>query len=265
VRIARTLLLSLLILASAIAQAPQFEVATVKPAQEGARGSFCKGGPGTQDPGLLSCRNYSLSFLVMMAYNLNEYQFKGLGWMDGRRFDLDARIPAGTSVTDFRLMQQRLLAERFGLRVHHESQQMNGFELGVSKNGSKLVDSNAPVDATKTQLWIPPLSGPSRPTRAYLTRKGDSSSELAAFLAARLGQPVWDATGLKGRYDYAFGFVMGPGGRALDAQQSDATATDFGVSLFDAVRQQLGLTLKKMRGSVEVLIVDQAEKTPTEN
>jgi hypothetical protein len=51
----------------AFAQTAQFEVASVKPAPPDARGMRCTGGPGTSDPGTLTCENYSLSFLVMMA------------------------------------------------------------------------------------------------------------------------------------------------------------------------------------------------------
>jgi hypothetical protein len=42
----------------------------------------CTGGPGTSDPGTLTCENYSLSFLVMMAYNLRSFELTAPDWMD---------------------------------------------------------------------------------------------------------------------------------------------------------------------------------------
>ena len=38
-----------------------------------------------------------------------------------------------------------------------------------------------------------------------------------------------------------------------------------GVSLFTAVQSQLGLKLDAKKGSVELIVVDHVEKTPTEN
>ena len=82
------------------------------------------------------------------------------------------------------------------------------------------------------------MSGPPVRARAHVIRKGDSLAELADFLANQLGRPVADVTGLTGRYDYEIDFMMEPGGRASGPSALE-TEPEFGVSLVDAVRDQL--------------------------
>jgi uncharacterized protein (TIGR03435 family) len=249
----------------AFAQTAQFEVASVKPAQTDARGMHCTGGPGTSDPGTLTCENYSLSFLVMMAYNLRSFELTAPAWMDTARYNVVAKIPSGADRRQFGLMQQRLLAERFGLKVHFKKKDMTVYELTVAKGGSKLKASEQPASEKSEAAWRPPAGGPPARTTARVNRKGDSIGDLANFLSNQLGQPVTDATGLGGRYDYAFSFLMEPGGRATGLVASNGSEPEFGINLIDAVRDQLGLRLEKKKGQADVLVVDHAEKAPIEN
>jgi uncharacterized protein (TIGR03435 family) len=249
----------------AFAQTAQFEVASVKPSPPDARGMRCTGGPGTSDPGSLTCENYSLSFLVMMAYNLRSFQLTAPAWMDTARYNVVARIPPGADRRQFGLMQQKLLAERFGLQVHFEKKDMTVYELTVAKGGPKLAESQEPAAGNPEAAWRPPAGGPPVRAMARVNRKGESIAELANFLSNQLGQPVTDATGLSGRYDYGLSFLMEPGGRAAGPTASNGPEPEFGVSLIDAVRDQLGLRLEKKKGQADVLVVDHAEKVPIEN
>jgi uncharacterized protein (TIGR03435 family) len=251
--------------ALAVAQMAQFEVASVKPALPDARGVRCTGGPGTSDPGTLTCENYSLSFLVMMAYNLRGFELSAPAWMDTARYNVVAKIPPGTDRRQFGSMQQRLLAERFGLKVHFEKKDMTVYELAVTKGGSKLKESTELASERPEAAWRPPAGGPPARTTARVSRKGDSMGDLANFISNQLGQPVTDATGLGGRYDYAFSFLMEPGGRAAGMIASTGSEPEFGINLIDALRDQLGLRLEKKKGQADVLVVDHAEKAPIEN
>ena len=105
---------------------PSFEVASVKVAEQpkpDAQGRLliargCRGGPGTTDPGTLTCTNTPLKQLLVKAYDLKNYQVEGPAWLDSDGFDIVAKIPAGTSKEQFNLMLQSLLAERFKVTVH---------------------------------------------------------------------------------------------------------------------------------------------------
>jgi len=105
---------------------------------------------------------------------------------------------------------------------------------------------------------------------------------LADMLSRMLDQPVIDMTGLKGKYEVvlgltpdnmrtiatAGGFVtagMGPGGRGPDGGMHDmANGADPAPTIFQSV-QQLGLKLESRRAPMETIVVDRAEKKPTEN
>src|ERR1019366_7694098 len=111
-------------------------------------------------------------------------QLSAPNWMDTARFNVVAKIPSGADRRQFDSMLQKLLAERFGLRVHFEKK-----------------ESQEPETARPEAPWRPPAGGPPVRTMATVSRKGDSMAELANSLANQLGQPVIDATGLAGRYD----------------------------------------------------------------
>jgi len=98
---------------------------------------------------------------------------------------------------------------------------------------------------------------------------------MASALARFADRPVVDMTELKGSYDFtmefspedframmiraaiAQGSVVSPGAlRLVDASSGD--------TLFKAI-EKLGLKLESRKAPIEVLIIDQARKTPTEN
>jgi len=81
-------------------------------------------------------------------------------------------------------------------------------------------------------------------------------ASVANMLAALLGRPVVDQTGLKGNYDFDLDYAPEEGQR---------TPETIVASLLNAVQSQLGLKLEGRKGPVELIVVDHIEKTPTEN
>ena len=97
---------------------------------------------------------------------------------------------------------------------------------------------------------------------------------LAADLAQKLHVPVMDATGLEGGYDYTFiytqepmpmpGIVVSPGGGVPATTLPDGPLDH--PLLRDALREQLGLELRPVKNvPVDVVVIDSANKVPTEN
>jgi uncharacterized protein (TIGR03435 family) len=262
---------------------PDFEVASVKPATPlgpiGLR-SDRKGGPGTSDPGLYTCRNCPLAWVLYEAYDLKTYEFQGPDWLANTRFDFEARIPAGTTKPVFQQMLQNLLADRFKLAVHREQKAMEVYEMTVAKNGPKFKESTpaAPAAAAadgpgqiKRDAEGFPILGPKMmmavvPGHARLRSDSQTMSWLADQLSAQLGGPVTDATALKGKYDFILSWAFGEETAAVVPGEAGAPHVDaYRPALINAVQAQLGLKMDRKKAPVEVLIVDHADKSPTAN
>ena len=95
---------------------------------------------------------------------------------------------------------------------------------------------------------------------SYLTAKSQPLSALVDMLSREFRMPIVDKTGLTGRFDFKLEFAPQPPG-ALTPDPTD----EGGPNLLSAVQQQLGLKLTPSKVSLDVLIVDRAEKVPTEN
>ena len=72
-----------------------------------------------------------------------------------------------------------------------------------------------------------------------------------------LNKPVVDHTGLEGRYDMTLRFPAGH--RPMGEAHGDMP------SVMDLVEEQFGLKLELKKLPTEVLVIDQAEKTPIKN
>ncbi len=252
---------------------PSFEVASVKPAPppDGTPQTRIDvhGGPGTDDPGRFTAQSFDLTRLVMKAYGIDRDRLSAPGWMDTTRFNIAATIPPGTTPERFKQMLQNLLADRFKLAVHFDKKEMQIYELTVAKNGPKMKPS---VDD--------PAVEPAMPDRPRLfTNKMQAGKvtmeEFAHSLSIAVRQTVVDATGLKGRYDAGLFWVgtAAVAGRGRDGglPSPDGNAPPQvadparGPDIFDALRTQLGLELKQKKGPVDIVVIDHAEKVPTEN
>ena len=133
-RMATILLVTGNVAAALWAQAPAFEVATVKLNRTDGNGG---GYPGLRG-GLLTGRNCSLRMMLRAAYDLSESRITGPDWLDGDRFDLAGKAPQGVPDTELMPMLQTLLKDRFKVAVHREMKAMPVFDMVVAKGGLKL-------------------------------------------------------------------------------------------------------------------------------
>jgi uncharacterized protein (TIGR03435 family) len=78
---------------------------------------------------------------------------------------------------------------------------------------------------------------------------------------------IIDKTGLTGKYDFKLEYAGGGGiGGALSLPAAPAGAEPTGgLTLIDAMEKQLGLKFTKTTAPYDVLVIDHAEKVPTEN
>ncbi len=222
------------------------------------------GGPGTNDPELFTAENVSLSRLITRAYDLKANQLTAPEWAGIERYNLRAKLRPGVTEEQFRLMLQSLLAERVRLSGHWETKETPAFDLVVGKAGPKFKEAaGTPIPAARFPEGYPSLppgeatTGITQRGRTVFRAHGEAMDRIADLLSGYLRFPVKDSTGLRAKYDFMLYWVQNP-----DALPPDA---DTGPTLSEALQEQLGLKLETTRGSIRILIIDHAEKIPTEN
>ncbi len=151
-----------LLAAAALAQtapAPQFEVASIKPAPDLATLLRAGTAPhiGTKiDAARVDIGFMGLTELICLAYRVKPYQVTGPEWMKAARFDVLARIPEGVSKDLVPEMMQALLADRFKLTMHRETKEHAGYALLVAKGGVKFKESVPDEPAAVKDATPPP-------------------------------------------------------------------------------------------------------------
>jgi uncharacterized protein (TIGR03435 family) len=152
---------------------------------------------------------------------LKDYQLTGPATMDTARYDVVAKMPAGTTVENFRLMLQHLLAERIGLMVHHEPKEMSVYEMVVAKGGLKIKEAEkAPEDGTPPPtghtdkdgfMILPPGRKGAVMSRADGVTRCSARMQTVADVVSMMerfsGRSVIDKSSLTGKYDYKLAFA----------------------------------------------------------
>lgn len=263
---------------------PSFEAASVRPSVM--VGNGCTGGPGTASPLVWRCSGVPVSFLISYAYGFLPYQFSPRSSCCQSRYDVIARIPSGTAKDRFRRMVQRLLVDRFQLKLHLEAKEMPIFELGLRDKTVKLKrtailerseQEDLPwsraeytIDANGCPVFRAGSSGlmEGRNGCYRWTAFNVSTEEIARTLSFHLGRNVVDVSGLSERYDIDMvwhvdlDWLLERAGRPeLIGEETGPT----GPNLIRSVRDQLGLELRSRKGRGEVVVIDYIAKVPTEN
>jgi len=245
------------------------------------------GGPGTTDPGRIHYPMVTVRFVLTKAYGVNDYQIVGPDWLDRDRFDIDATMPAGTTMGQFRTMLQNLLADRFKMASHKETREFSGFSLVVGKGGPKLKESadlSAPNDDGAPDPPLRPgadgyFPAPERPGMFLQVTGMPGTADarenfrqftmpmLATILQNQFKRPVADETGLTAKYDFILNFStqglwLGDGRIAVSRGDGDPPHQP---DVASALQGQLGLKLEPKKVPQEVVVIDHIEKVPTEN
>jgi uncharacterized protein (TIGR03435 family) len=235
------------------------------------------GGPGTDDPGRIHMPLITMKQLLKRAYR-SYYEINGPGWIADQLYAIEATMPAATTKEQYEEMLRNLIAERFQLKFHGEKKEITGYTLTVAKSGLKLKEATQQPTLAETDarpeigpdgFWVrPPRPGPGltiegRPgNRSRIWSQQQTIAELVKTLKSELAVPVSDGTGLSGKYDFTITYSghLGPGG-AIPPAEDDSGLPD----IFSAIQSQLGLKLERTKDTVEVMVVDHVERTPTAN
>ena len=192
----------------------------------------------------------------------------GPDWIASDRFDVNATAEGNPTATQIRLMLRPLLADRFKLKVHTEAREMPVFEMRLVRDdgrlgsGLKQSDARCAEEARNFfpgQLGFPPPCGDYRLGAGAFVARGLTLTGLAQMLSGITDRPVINRTGRDEAFDIEMKWSSDIGlGIPRDAAGADTLRAD-GLTLFTALREQLGLRLDSRRAAVEVLVVDHAE------
>jgi uncharacterized protein (TIGR03435 family) len=172
---------------------------------------------------------------------------------------MQAKAEKPSSPDELHMMLMNMLVERLHLKFHHEKKEMPIYALTVDQGGPKLTPDEAP---NAGDLWIDVSAN-------MLQVKMKATYAPLDYFAFRLSdfmdRPVVDMTGLHGGYDFNLAFTRDlPPGFTEGTKVNGVELDTSGPTVYAALKQQLGLSMKAQRGPVDVIVVDHAEK-PTEN
>jgi len=247
---------------AARAPLPSFEVATIKKS----RSDESPWGPGFQ-PGRFMGRDQTINLVIALAYNVYPLRIFGApGWVNSERYDIQAKesdttaeelrkLPPAKAMEEQSLLLQSLLAERFGLKVSHQTKELPVYALVVAKGGPKFQEAK------------PDYKGPDLPWGpGQFTLRNSPMATLVAIMSNQMHRMVVDQTGLKGNYDLTVQWrkdqnMLGmPRASGPDAAPLDSSGPSFSTAL----QEQLGLKLESTKAPVDVIVIDHIEK-PSEN
>jgi uncharacterized protein (TIGR03435 family) len=176
--------IAVMAVASASAQPPQFEVASVKASPPFDPQKILSGQQRIgmrMDASRVEIDGMPLPDIINTAFRTKSYQVTAPGWvgtgLNAPRFDIHATLPAGANPDQLPEMLQALLAERFKLTFHRETKEQPIFALIVGKNGPKLVESpNSPPAGDAAPAGAVPPPGP---TSGLLGRGGTPAVQIS--------------------------------------------------------------------------------------
>ena len=243
---------------------PAFEAATVRPNTSGETRRQIEVLPG----GRFNAINMTLWQILSIAYPIDG-KFRdeinltgGPGWINSDRFDIIAKAEGspqldtnkpGSTVTDvdrdaverIRMMLRRFLAERFKLRLHHETRQLPIYELVMAKK-RRRVRAGAPEGRwrLRARLRFHPADGAGQSRR----HRGFAWARSLTRCPTGSGEPLSTKRASPGRW------ISRSCGRRT------ARPTPVRPRSSPPSQEQLGLKLVPARGPVDVLVVDSAER-----
>ena len=232
----------------------------------------------------------SIKDLLVVAYGVRPQQIEGPDWIGQLRFSITATIPEGVPGSKVPEMLQSLLADRFQLKQHRETKELPVYVLGVSKNGARLTESvkNPNTAAAPPNTVTVTAAGSAARTDVDLGNgrsfgladnqmqiRGMTARDIAETLTRFVDRPVVDQTGLTKTYDLTLDLTTDEFNaiRVRSAVNAGVQLPPQAMRVLDNVSpdtmsgplSKFGLTFEAKKSPLDVIVVESASKTPTEN
>ena len=234
--------------------ADRFEVASIRPY----RPNSSMIGVTVSSGGRVVLAGLPLKTLVGTAFGYSRGQVvnRGDAWIEREGWHVEAKAPADSGITNFnysrqdiedprlRNMLQALLLDRFQLRVNRETKMGAVFHLIRTNSPLRVSAAKIPEGRDPTAI-----RGDIGYAGGRWVIRGFSMAQLAKFASSYVvNAPVIDMTNESGFYDYTQTV------RDQDPNYSDNTDS------FLRLLKEVGLELKRTRGSVETLVIETATR-----
>lgn len=257
----------------------QFEAADIHPAAK-APNAFARTTPVRN--GRYEIRNANMVDLVRIAYGFDpDKVVGGPNWLELDRFDLIAKVPAGSTPETQKQMLQALLADRFKLVVKKETRSLPTYALVAGKTPKmkeaegtedtgchpKTASGAAPEGGVRLMMSTntgPPMTinlGPGM-TLQMMCRNVTMdafAANLRGMIGANLGgNPIVNETGIKGAWNFDLTYSMALFGPPT-ADQGER------ITISAAIEKQLGLKLEQRQLPTPVIVVESVNRQPSPN
>lgn len=198
-----------------------------------------------------------VKLMIAFMYRIPARQIiGGPRWLEDDRYDVEAKTDKKYTVDDLNTMYQNMLADRFHLKFHIETKEANAYVLTIDKKGSKMkVNDQLPsysFPITFSSIGV--MHGTHVPIPFFCWMLGQ--------ILQRDERPVVDMTGLTGFYDFNLSYL--PQGLPQQERSNLPQEVLDRPSIFDALKEQMGLKLTAQKGPVQYFVIDHVER-PTEN
>lgn len=159
------------------------------------------------------------------------------------------------STDAMKALVRQLLADRYQLSVHKDRRILPVYELTAQNGIAKLAPKDGTGDDPSTVGFDP---------KGNLKVENATMTAFAGYLQRFvLGRPVLNRTNLDGKYDLSL--TWDPSATSVAPQDAASEIfKDHASSIFKAVQDELGLTLRSTKSEVEVFVVDHVA-LPTPN
>jgi uncharacterized protein (TIGR03435 family) len=235
---------------------PAFDVVTVKPSQPGRPGKLF-----TFRGRHFITINTNVNDLISFAYGLHSKQIiGGPDWFGSDLFDIDGvpDVEGQPNQQQSRVMMQKLLADRFQLKFHHEQRELSVYIVTVASGGPKLTKSTSDPNQGHGFMF--------RGLGDLMVMNNTMTDFAHGMQGAVMDRPVVDHTGLTDRYDFhlkwtpddsQFAQFRGTNGPMVQPAGDNPNAPP---SLYTAMQEQLGLKMEAGKASDDVIVIDHVEK-----
>jgi uncharacterized protein (TIGR03435 family) len=183
--------------------------------------------------------------------------------MNSKLFNIVAKAPIAIgnlgSDLSYRAMLRNLLVQRFKVVTHYEDRLVDVYTLVSAKPKLKKADPSGRSGCKSNGLTVR--------VSTIVTCRNVTVAQVAEELERSMsiipsGRRVVDASGIQGTWDFTLTYRVVPPVNSVEGVASDPAG---GVSLFEALEQQLGLKLEKAKRRMPVFVLDHIEENPTEN